>query len=573
MAIANANDSNLRPHEETMTDVQAQNSRLGAVASTAAAPSTGARNPWLILLVLCGAVFMLLLDMTIVNVAQQSIKVSLGADLSEIQWILDSYIMAYAVLILSFGRLGDVFGRKKLFMLGMGIFTIASGMCAASTLIGQFTGVPPAAALIAARVVQGVGGAMMMPQTLTLISVAFPPERRGAAMGTWGSVVALGAVVGPILGGWLVTNYPWEWIFLINIPIGIIAITATLFIVPESVDPLATGRIDWGGLILSAFGIFGLVYASIEGNTLGWTNPAIVGAFPASLALLTAFVLWERRSRDPMMRLELFGIRNFSVANILFLATSFGMLGIFFPMTVFLQGALGMSPIEAGFTMLPNGLVLMFAAPLAGRLTDRIGAKWIIVGGLSLMSLGILLMISQISPTTTHWSLVVPLMVTGLGMGMTFAPTTAAAMAQVPSRIMGSASGVLNTMRNLGQVLGIAVLGSILQGRLGAHSAEFLGALPSLDPIVGADVSNLIAQGRIEAVAAAVPTQQATMLPAIFDAAKNAFVLSLHETFAIGALACMAGVGFALLIQNPAPRRATAGERIPDTLAHAAVAD
>ena len=542
-------------------------------ASDTSIAAAGERNPWLILFVLCGAVFMLLLDMTIVNVAQQSIKVSLHADLSEIQWILDSYIMAYAVLILSFGRLGDVFGRKKLFILGMAIFTFASGMCAASTLIGGITGVSPAATLIAARVVQGVGGAMMMPQTLTLISVAFPPEKRGAAMGTWGSVVALGAVVGPILGGWLVTNYTWEWIFLINIPIGIIAITATRFIVPESVDPLATGRVDWGGLFLSAGGILALVYASIEGNGLGWTSPTIVGSFAASLVLLSAFVWWERRARDPMMRLELFGIRNFSVGNVLFLTTSFGMLGIFFPMTVFLQGALGMSAIEAGFTMLPNGLVLMFVAPLAGRLTDRIGARWIIVSGLSLMSLGILLMISQISPTTTHWSLAIPLMVTGLGMGMTFAPTTAAALAQVPPRIMGSASGVLNTMRNLGQVLGIAVLGSILQGRLGVHSADALATMPSLDPGVGASVGDLIAQGRIEAVAAAVPTQQASLVPAVLDVARNAFVLSLHETFAIGALACLIGAGVAILMQNPAPRRAAYGDHASDALVQPAVAD
>jgi MFS family permease len=222
--------------------------------------------------------------------------------------------------------------------------------------------------------------------------------------------------------------------------------------------------------------------------------------------------------------------------------------------------------------MLPNGLVLMFAAPLAGRLTDRIGAKWIIVGGLSLMTAGILLMISQISPTTTHWSLVIPLMVTGLGMGMTFAPMTAAALAQVPQRIMGSASGILNTMRNLGQVLGIAVLGSILQGRLGVHSAEVFGSMPSLDPVVGASISDLIAQGRIEAISEAVPANAAPLLPAIYEAAKGAFATSLHETFAIGAFACLIGVGFALLIRNPEPRTVASRERAPDAIARPAVA-
>lgn len=534
---------------------------------------SGTTNPWLILFVLCGSVFMLLLDMTIVNVAQQSIKVALNADLSEIQWILDSYIMAYAVLILSFGRLGDVFGRKRLFMLGMAIFTLASGLCAASTLIGQVSGIAPAAVLIAARVVQGIGGAMMMPQTLTLISVAFPPEKRGAAMGTWGSVVALGAVIGPIAGGWLVTNYNWEWIFLINIPIGIAAIAATWFIVPESVDPLATGRIDWGGLLLSAGAIFALVFASIEGNALGWTSPIILGLLAASVVLFIAFILWERRDSDPMMRLELFRIRNFSVANVLAVATSFGMLGVFFPMTVFLQGALGMSPIEAGVTMLPNGLVLMFAAPLAGRITDRVGARWIIVSGLSLMTLGILLMISQISPTSTQWSFVIPLMVTGLGMGMTFAPMTAAALAQVPPRIMGSASGILNTMRNLGQVLGIAILGSILQGRLGVHSANALSAFDGLDPAVGASISDLIAQGRVEAVASAVPPADAASLPAIYEIVRVAFADSLHETFAVGAAACLIGVGFALLIRNPAPRTFVQRDGVPEAAMRPAAAD
>ncbi len=532
-----------------------------------------ARNPWLILLVLCAAVFMLLLDTTIVNVAQQKIKIALGADLSEIQWILDSYIMAYAVLILSFGRLGDVFGRKKLFIIGMGIFTVASALCAVSTLIAQVTGIPPAVALIGARVIQGVGGAMMMPQTLTLITVAFPPNKRGAAMGAWGSVVALGAVLGPIVGGALVTNYPWQWVFLINIPVGIIAILATLAIVPESIDPQALGRVDWGGLILSATGIFALVYAAIEGNAMGWTSPLILGCILASVILLSAFVWWEARVPDPMMKVQLFKIRNFSVANVLGLATSFGMLGIFFPMTIFLQGALGMSPIEAGLTMLPNGLVLMIAAPLAGRLTDRLGAKWILVSGLSLMALGILLLILQISPTTTQWSLVLPLMVTGLGMGMTFAPMTAAAMQKVPPHIAGSASGILNTTRNLGQVLGIALLGSILQARLGIHALERLDGLQGLDPDVGATVGGLIASGRVEAISAAVPAESSALLPGIYDVVRNAFALSLHETFAIGAAVCLTGAAIALLIQNPSARRARANVRAGEIIARPTAAD
>lgn len=537
------------------------------------APDQPERNPWLILFVLCGAVFMLLLDTTIVNVAQQKIKVALSADLSEIQWILDSYIMAYAVLILSFGRLGDVFGRKKLFMIGMGIFTVASGLCAASTLISQAVGIPPASALIGARILQGVGGAMMMPQTLALITVAFPANKRGTAMGVWGSVVALGAVLGPLIGGALVTNYAWEWVFIINIPIGIVAILGTLAIVPESIDPLATGRVDWGGLILSASGIFALVYAAIEGNRLGWTSPTILALLAASVVLLSAFVWWESRAADPMMRLELFKIRNFSVANVIGLATSFGMLGVFFPMTVFLQGAMGLSPFEAGLAMLPNGLVLMFAAPLAGRLTDRFGARWILVGGLSLMSLGILLMIRQISPTTNQWSFVFPLMVTGVGMGMTFAPMTAAAMQFVPPRIAGSASGILNTTRNLGQVLGIALLGTILQARLGVHATESLASISSLDPSLAGGLGELIATGRVEAIPAAMPDGTDALMPAIMDAMKVAFSASMHEVFAIGAVTCLIGAGVALLIQNRGSSTVRASTQAPEAIAQPTAAD
>jgi MFS family permease len=281
---------------------------------------------------------MLLLDTTIVNVAQQVIKQDLDASLPQIQWILDSYILAYAVLLLSFGRLGDVFGRKKMFIFGMAIFIGASVLCGLSTAIGHLLGISASTALIVSRVLQGVGGALMMPQTLSLITVVFPPEQRGAAMGAWGSVVSLGAILGPIIGGIIVSNFAWQWIFLINIPIGIAAIIATVAIVPESVDPLASRKIDWGGVLLSGAGIFAFVYAAIEGNHRGWTDPLILGLIVLSILLLTAFVAWEKRAADPMMKLELFDIRNFSAGNVIGLLVSFGMLGIFFPMTLFLQG-------------------------------------------------------------------------------------------------------------------------------------------------------------------------------------------------------------------------------------------
>src|SRR5215204_7614932 len=544
----------------------------GMLSGTGSAASAE-RNPWLILIVLCGAIFMLLLDTTIVNVAQQKIKEGLSADLSQIQWILDSYILAFAVLMLSFGRIGDIFGRKKMFVAGMAIFIAASGLCGISHWIANLVGIPGATALIGARVLQGIGGALMMPQTLSLITVAFPPQKRGAAMGVWGSVVAMGAVLGPLLGGYIVTDYPWEWIFLINIPVGIVAILATLAVVPESRDPLATGKLDWGGVIFSAIAIFALVYALIEGPKFGWTSLQTIGLLLVSAAVFAIFVWWERHVADPMVKLELFGIRNFWVANVIGLAIPFGLFGIFFPMTVFLQGALGMTPLEAGLTMMPMSLMLMFVAPVSGRLSDRIGARWILTTGITLVAVGILFITSQVSATTNWRTLLPALVITGTGMGMTFAPMTAAAISQVPPRISGSASGILNTSRNIGQLLGIAVLGSVLQSRLGLHAGSEFRSLPIGDGAIRDQIAELVHEGRMEAIPSVIPLGQQDLLPIIFDSMRQVFVLSMHETFYVGALICFVALGFSFLMQNPGRRTAQAADRVREASVHPAAAD
>ncbi|HBY47715.1 MAG TPA: DHA2 family efflux MFS transporter permease subunit [Thermomicrobiales bacterium] len=507
------------------------------------------RNPWLILVVLCTAVFMLLVDSTVVNVAQRKIQIGLETTLSEIQWVLDAYILAYAVLLLSFGRLGDVFGRKKLFIVGMTIFTAASALCGVSGWLGALVGISGVNALIFARVLQGVGGAFMMPQTLSLITVVFPADKRGAAMGIWGSIVSLGAVVGPVVGGLIVTHYAWEWIFLINVPVGIVAILATLAIVPESVDPHASRKIDWGGVLLSGLGIFAIVFALIEGNSMGWTNPVILGLFVGGLALLGAFVWWEHRASDPMMKLELFRLRNFSVGSAIAFVVAFGMLGIFFPMTLFLQGVLGYSPIRAGLTMMPTSLMIMVIAPMSGRLSDRIGARWILTGGLTLISVGILLIIASIDTSTTWQSLLPALIVTGAGMGMTFAPMTAAAMREVPTRIAGSASGILNTTRNVGQVMGIAVLGSLLQSWVGIYASKRLDTLP-LDPAIHTRLVEAVKSSQFELVPQIVPPEQAALLPQIFHDIQLAFVSGIHNTFFVSAIVCACGAVTASLMRN-----------------------
>lgn len=523
------------------------------MSTHAATPTGGAihdeRRSWQILIVLCLAVFMLLLDTTVVNVAQVKIKDSLGASLTQIQWILDSYILAYAVLLLSFGRLGDIYGRKKFFMIGMAIFTTASVLCGASEWIGDRTGLSGVYLLIFFRVLQGVGGAFMMPQSLSLLTVNFPAEKRGAALGIWGSVVALGAIVGPIIGGLIVTNYDWPWIFLINLPVGLVSLFLVHRIVPESTDPLASRKIDWTGVVISGVGIFCLVFACIEGNRLGWTSPVILGLFVISAVLLGFFVWWERRVADPIVKIELFQHRNFTVANVIAMVVSFGMLGIFFPMTLFLQEVLGFSPIKAGLTMTPMSLMILVGAPISGRLSDRIGARWLLFSGTAIMAVGILFIMRQTSTTATQLSLAPALVVTGIGMGMTFSPMTAAAMRDVPPRVAGSASGVLNTTRNIGQVLGIAILGSVLQTRMGMHTEAGLATL-GLPADVVSRVTELAKQNQFLQVFGMIPIEK---IEAVTDVLKESFVLALHNTFLVGAIACGIASLLALLIRNPRP--------------------
>ena len=507
------------------------------------------RNPWLVLAVLAGAIFMLLLDTTIVNVAQVKIREGLDADLSEIQWILDSYLLAFAVLLLSFGRLGDVFGRKRLFIYGMALFATASGLCAASGWVGDVTGIGGANTLIAFRVLQGVGGAFMMPQTLSLITVVFPPERRGAAMGIWGGITALGAVFGPIIGGLIVTNYAWEWVFLINVPVGIVGIVAAIFIIPESRDPEATRQLDWGGILLSGAGIFAIVFALIEGNRYGWTSPAILGLLAVGALLAGAFVWWELRQRDPMMKVELFKLRNFWAGNVITGVMAFGMFGIFFPITIFLQAILGYTPIRAGLALVPMAFTIMLVAPVAGRLSDKIGSRWLLVTGLSIAATGVFFLSTRLSLETSVWDLVPALAVTGLGMGMTFPPMTNATMKEVPPRISGSASGILNTVRNIGQILGIAILGSALQSWAGSYTTNELANV-QIAPALKTRIADLAGEGRTDVIPTVVPSEQAGQLPAVMQAVSQAFVDAMQSTFYVSIAVLAAAAVTGLLIRN-----------------------
>src|SRR5438105_3096829 len=432
-------------------------------------------NPWLVLVVLTTGFFMILLDTTIVNVAIPAMSKGLNAPLDEILWVLNGYILVYAVLLITAGRLGDLFGQRNMFALGLAIFTLASALCGLAQNSNE---------LIAARVVQGVGGALLTPQTLAILTSIFPPERRGAAFGIWGGVAGLATIAGPTLGGAIITYIDWRWIFFLNVPFGIGALIATFAIVPD----LRPGRRqgwDLVGVVLATAGLFGIVFGLIEGQRYNWgeigpyviTIPEVIGG---GVVLMILFIVWEHFQTQPLVPLSLFDERNFAVANWIAAAISFGMLSMFLPVTIYLQSVRGFTALAAGLTFAPMSLTSMITAPFAGRLADRIGGKYILMAGISLFTVGFALVAYVAGPDSTWVNFLVPAIIAGAGMGMTFAPMTTVAMRNIQPRMAGAASGVLNTTRQLGAAIGSAVVGALLQSQLAtalhnqavAHASE-----------------------------------------------------------------------------------------------------
>jgi EmrB/QacA subfamily drug resistance transporter len=417
-------------------------------------------NPWLVLVVLTTGFFMILLDTTIVNVAIPSMSAGLNTTLDQILWVLNAYILVYAVLLITAGRLGDLFGQRSLFAIGLFVFTLASALCGLSQNVGE---------LIAARILQGVGGALLTPQTLSIITSLFPPERRGAAFGVWGGVAGLATLAGPTVGGAIITYINWRWIFFINVPIGIGALIATFLIIPD----LRPGRHhgwDIVGVILTTAGLFAIVFGLIEGQRYSWGTYAYGVTIPeiiaAGVALIVVFVVWERYQAEPLLPLSLFADRNFAVANWIAAAISFGMLSLFLPITIYLQSVRGFSALTAGLTLAPMSVTSMIFAPFAGRMADRFGGKYILTAGITLFTIGFATFTFVAGPDSNWLTFLLPAIIAGAGMGMTFAPMTTVAMRDISPRIAGAASGVLNTTRQLGAAIGSAVVGALLQNHL-----------------------------------------------------------------------------------------------------------
>ncbi len=398
------------------------------------------------------ALFMIMLDNTVVNVALPAIQRDLGIGVAKLEWVVTGYALSFAVLMLTGGKLADMLGRRRIFLAGLAVFTISSLLCG---LAGDVE------LLVAARVVQGVGAAFMMPATLSIITATFPPRERGAALGIWAGVSAMALAIGPLVGGLITEHIGWNWIFYVNVPVGLAGLVAARVIIPESKDTSHEQRLDLPGLVVSGVALFALVYALTEANARGWTSGLILSLLALSAVLGVAFVLLEVHQRLPMFDLALFRNPTFAGANTVALLVSLAMFGVFFFISLYMQNVLGYSAVRAGLAFLPMTGLIIIVAPFAGRASDRLGSRWLMTSGMTLVALS-LLVFAQLQRDSSYWTLLPGMILGGFGMAMTMTPMTAAALHAVPIDKAGVGSGMLNTFRQVGGALGIAVMGAIL---------------------------------------------------------------------------------------------------------------
>ena len=406
------------------------------------------------------ALFMVVLDNLVVSTALPVIRTDLGATIEELEWTVNAYTLTFAVFLLTGAALGDRFGRKRMFMVGIAIFTGASAAAALA---------PSMDWLIAARAVQGVGAALVTPLTLTILSAAVPRERRGMALGAWSGIAGLAVAAGPLVGGAVVDGISWQWIFWLNVPVGLVLLPLATRL-SESHGP--DRALDLPGLGLASLGLLGIVWGLVHGNAEGWTSTEIVGSLAAGAVLLAAFVVWELRTSQPMLPMRLFRSRAFSAANGASLFMYFGMFGSIFLLTQFFQTAQGYSPLEAGLRVLPWTAMPMVVAPIAGALSDRIGGRPFMALGLGLQAVGLAWIAAVSEPSAGYASFVGPFVLSWIGMGMFFAPVANVVLSAVRPQEEGKASGANNAIREVGGVLGVAVLASIFTRYGGYASPE-----------------------------------------------------------------------------------------------------
>ena len=441
--------------------------------TTSEAPSgqvrTGRRG-WTLALVSIG-LFMVVLDNLVVNVALPSIHRDLGASIQALEWTVNAYVLAYAVFLLTGSALGDRFGRKRLFIGGVVLFTLSSASAALA---------PTSGALIAARALQGIGAAIVTPLTLTLLADAFPPERRGVAIGVWSGISGIAVALGPLVGGAVVQAASWHWIFWINVPIGIVLVPLASARLAESRGPAR--RLDLRGLGLASTGLFGIVYGLVRSQSQGWTSPEILASLGLGALLIVAFIAYELRTDEPMLPMSFFAKRSFAVTNVVSLTMYFGMFGSIFFLSQYLQNVLHNSPLQAGVKLLVWTGASMIVSPLAGFFSERYGSRPFMVAGLGLQAVALAWLGTIASVDLSYSSMIVPFVFAGAGMALVFAPSANAVLSSVRTSQTGQASGATNAVRELGGVLGIAVLATVFtsNGSYASPQAYVSGLVPAI---------------------------------------------------------------------------------------------
>lgn len=504
-------------------------------------------NKWLVLVAASLGLFLVVVDSTIVNISIPAMISGLRTDLPNVEWVLNGYTLVFAALLIPAGRLGDMFGRKLVFLIGLGLFGVFSAACGFAPSVGW---------LITARVFQAVGAAAMMPATLSLVQVSFEPAERGTAFGIWAAISGFGIGIGPTFGGYL-TQYDWRYIFFVNVPIVIAAFAFTVLVVPESCDE-AQHVVDWAGAALWISALTAFNYAVIDGPSSGWQG-AIPWLFLAAAILLAAFLWWETRSREPMMELALFRRAAFSAGNASMAILLFGMVGSFFLIPLFLQEGLGFSALRTGLALAPIALVLMTVGPIAGRLSDRIEPRILVGIGMLTVSAG-LLWISTVSPTDTPSSLLPRFIVLGVGAGLAISPMTNAVMSTVPREYAGAASGMLSTSQRVGAVLGVAVLGAVLQVSLSSALVSGLDRVPGISTgaaqrIVAADSASRSGLVGGEGLPAAVAraglsaSERSRLAPQLATLAREAFTTAMALSLRVASAVVFAAAVMTLLIR------------------------
>jgi EmrB/QacA subfamily drug resistance transporter len=480
---------------------------------------------WWTLILISIATFMLLLDITVVNVALPDIQRDLDASLSSLQWVVDAYSLMLAAVLLTAGSLGDRLGRRRVFSIGFGIFTLASFLCG---IAGDPT------LLNLARGLQGVGGAAMFATSLALIGQEFQGRDRATAIGVWGATIGGAVAVGPLVGGLLTEHLGWEWIFFVNVPIGLVAIalTETRLVNVAAQD---AERIDVPGLLAFSGGLFLLIFGLIRGNPEGWGSPQILASLIGSAALLAAFIVIERRSSHPMLDLSLFRKPAFNGVSAVAFGLSAGMFAMFLYITIYIQGVLGYSPLEAGVRFLPLTLLSFFVAPIAARLSSRVPARALLGVGLTTVGVGLLLM-RGVGPESEWTTLLAGFIVAGAGIGMTNPGIASTAIAVVPAARAGMGSGINNTFRQVGIATGIAALGAVFQARVESKLSDLLPNAP-------AGLADLVSSGGTQAA-----VQASGGRPRVAEASTVAFTSALNEILLIGALVALVGAALGFLL-------------------------